>query len=59
MYISYFQHYEGRVLTGNVGNRRLLLKEYDENGRPRIEVVETKFEPGPYIDMIVYKRRID
>ena len=43
------------MVSGNVGNRRLLLKEYGEAGRPTIDVIETKLEPGPYIDQIVYK----
>ena len=47
----------GRVITGNVGNRRLVLKSHGVDGRPSIEVIETKFEPGPYIDQIVYKNQ--
>lgn len=49
------QHQAGRVITGNVGNRRLVLRSNGVDGRPSLEVIETKFEPGPYVDQIVYK----
>ena len=52
---TFYCFQNGRVVSGNVGNRRLLLKENGEAGRPTIDVIETKLEPGPYIDQIVYK----
>lgn len=49
------QFQAGRVITGNVGNRRLILRTNGPDGQPSLEVIETKFEPGPYIDQIIYK----
>ena len=51
-----FQTHTGSVLSGTVGDRRLVLKEADEYGRPTLEVIDVQSTAGPFIDKIVYRR---
>lgn len=46
----------GETITGNVGDRRLILKKYGEKGYPMLEVIETKLAPGQYVDRFIYKK---
>lgn len=46
----------GETITGNVGDRRLVLQKYGEKGNPMLEVIETKLAPGQYVDRFIYKK---
>ena len=43
-------------MIGTVGDRNLLLNSVGDRGKPILEVIDSTFKPGQYVDRIIYKK---